>query len=78
MHYASIMAGGSGSRLWPMSRKVKPKQFHSLVSEKTLLHETYHRIVRAVKPESIFLSTAIQDVKKLLDKLKSEGKHLYL
>ena len=65
MHYASIMAGGSGSRLWPMSRKAKPKQFHSLVSEKTLLQETYHRVVKAVKPESIFLSTTIQYVEEI-------------
>lgn len=39
-----IMAGGSGSRLWPMSRTHLPKQFLSLVSERTMLQDTVLRI----------------------------------
>ncbi len=38
------MAGGCGSRLWPMSRTQYPKQFLSLNSEKTMLQETLHRL----------------------------------
>ncbi len=38
-----ILAGGAGSRLWPMSRRHLPKQFHSLASERTLLQDTVLR-----------------------------------
>lgn len=39
-----IMAGGSGSRLWPLSRQLHPKQFLSLTSEHTMLQETCSRL----------------------------------
>ena len=39
-----IMAGGSGSRLWPLSRSLYPKQFLPLTSSKTMLQETYDRV----------------------------------
>jgi mannose-1-phosphate guanylyltransferase len=39
-----IMAGGSGSRLWPLSRSLYPKQFISLTSESTMLQETVARL----------------------------------
>ena len=39
-----IMAGGSGSRLWPLSRSLYPKQFISLASDKTMLQETIARL----------------------------------
>jgi mannose-1-phosphate guanylyltransferase len=39
-----IMAGGSGSRLWPLSRSLYPKQFLPLSSSKTTLQETYDRV----------------------------------
>ena len=39
-----IMAGGSGTRLWPLSRQLHPKQFLPLVSEKTMLQETCERL----------------------------------
>ena len=39
-----VMAGGSGSRLWPLSRSKQPKQFLSLTSEKTMLQETITRL----------------------------------
>lgn len=38
-----ILAGGGGSRLWPMSRNHRPKQFCRLISEKTMLEETLER-----------------------------------
>lgn len=41
-----IMAGGSGTRLWPLSRKLFPKQFLSLVGEATMLQETLSRLDR--------------------------------
>src|SRR5271166_2387790 len=39
-----ILAGGSGSRLWPLSRARHPKQFHALVSAEPLLADTARRI----------------------------------
>ncbi|MGJ8569320.1 MAG: AGE family epimerase/isomerase [Hoeflea sp.] len=39
-----ILCGGAGSRLWPMSRDSKPKQFHRLVNDKTLLTNTLERV----------------------------------
>ncbi|MHA7879512.1 MAG: mannose-1-phosphate guanylyltransferase/mannose-6-phosphate isomerase [Saccharospirillum sp.] len=44
MIYPVIMAGGTGSRLWPMSRELYPKQFLPLVGEHTLLQETLQRL----------------------------------
>jgi mannose-1-phosphate guanylyltransferase/mannose-6-phosphate isomerase len=44
MIYPVILSGGSGSRLWPMSRTALPKQFLSLVSDKTLFQETLLRL----------------------------------
>lgn len=42
-----IMSGGSGSRLWPLSRALHPKQFLALLNEKTLLQETINRLDNA-------------------------------
>jgi mannose-1-phosphate guanylyltransferase len=55
-----IMAGGTGTRLWPLSRKQRPKQFHTLLSPETLLQETYKRARRIVPEENIFISTTKQ------------------
>ncbi|MFA5986322.1 MAG: sugar phosphate nucleotidyltransferase [Parcubacteria group bacterium] len=58
-HYVVIMAGGSGTRLWPLSRKDNPKQFQNLTSEdRTLLQETYDRISPLADDlEHIFVAT---------------------
>ena len=46
-----ILAGGTGSRLWPLSRALFPKQFHALFSDRSLLQETLARAAR-VTPEA--------------------------
>ena len=48
--YALILAGGSGERFWPLSRRARPKQLLRLVSEKTLLEETIARLDGLVPP----------------------------
>jgi mannose-1-phosphate guanylyltransferase len=53
-----IRAGGVGSRLWPVSRKAAPKQFHAFTSEQTMLQEAVERVVDVAKPESIYISTS--------------------
>ena len=60
--YIVIMAGGSGTRLWPLSRLSRPKQFQRLTSEhQTLLQETYDRVYPLAENNShIFISTTEQ------------------
>ncbi len=64
-----ILAGGSGSRLWPMSRQDKPKQFCKLISEKTMLEETLDRF-SSYSQEKIFIATT----KELLPEVKASLK----
>jgi mannose-1-phosphate guanylyltransferase len=52
-----IMAGGTGTRLWPVSRKDQPKQLLKLIGDQTLLQNTYARCLDWVKPEQIFIAT---------------------
>src|SRR5690349_5686921 len=52
-----IMAGGTGTRLWPASRQDQPKQLLNLIGDKTLLQNTYERSLSWVKPEQIFIAT---------------------
>lgn len=52
-----IMAGGAGTRLWPMSTEDKPKQFHNMSGHGTLLQETINRL-KPVSPEEIVIVTA--------------------
>jgi len=69
MNYAVIMAGGSGTRLWPLSRKNKPKQFQPLISEKTLLQETYDRVRQILPDKQIFISATPEYEKEILQQL---------
>lgn len=55
--YIVIMAGGSGTRLWPLSRKGKPKQFQAFTSDQTMVQETFSRASLVVPMENIFVST---------------------
>ncbi len=55
--YALILAGGSGERFWPLSRKAKPKQLLSLFSEETLLEATLRRLEGLVPSEQILILT---------------------
>jgi mannose-1-phosphate guanylyltransferase len=57
MMKAAIMAGGSGTRLWPLSREDQPKQFHALIGAESLLQQTFARLHRLLAPEAIFVCT---------------------
>ena len=74
--FAVIMAGGQGTRLWPLSRIKKPKQLQALASEKTMIRETYERLLPKFKPEQIVVSTSpsfLDDIKKELNELPKEN-----
>lgn len=76
MRYVVIMAGGSGTRLWPMSRKAKPKQLQNLVSDKSLIQETYDRVIKLVKPENVYISTTsqyVEEIKRQLPKIPEQN-----
>src|SRR5438445_4780082 len=57
LNYALILAGGSGERVWPLSRRARPKQLLRLVSDKALLEETLARLEGLVAPECILILT---------------------
>src|SRR6185295_18759865 len=58
-HYVAIMAGGIGSRFWPMSRTDFPKQFLDILGTgKTLVQQTFDRYKKLVPKENIFVVTA--------------------
>jgi len=53
---AVILAGGTGSRLWPISRQEQPKHLQKLLSNKTMLQETIERL-DYLKPQDIYIAT---------------------
>lgn len=55
--YALIMAGGSGTRLWPHSRSDRPKQFLRLHGQATMLQETVKRILPLIPSDRIYIVT---------------------
>lgn len=55
--YAVIMAGGSGERFWPRSRRRMPKQFLPIVSKKSMLDETINRLKGVVPEDRIYIVT---------------------
>ncbi|HSF43766.1 MAG TPA: sugar phosphate nucleotidyltransferase [Thermoanaerobaculia bacterium] len=54
---ALILAGGSGTRFWPLSRKRRPKQLLSLEGERSLLRDTVLRLRPLVEPEGVWVCT---------------------
>lgn len=57
-NYAIIMAGGVGSRFWPLSKQNNPKQFHDILgSGDTLIQKTFYRLLEFVPHENILVLT---------------------
>ncbi len=74
--YALILAGGSGERFWPLSRRTRPKQLLRLVSERTLLEDTVARLDGLVPFDRILVLTNIEQeaaVRELLPRLPKEN-----
>ena len=55
--YIVIMAGGSGTRFWPRSRRTRPKQLLNIVGRRTMLQQTARRVAPLVAPERIVVVT---------------------
>jgi mannose-1-phosphate guanylyltransferase len=76
-HYVAIMAGGIGSRFWPMSRTAHPKQFLDILGTgKTLIQETFERYSKLVPVKNIYIITSreyVDTVKKQLRLLPEEN-----
>ena len=65
-YYALIMAGGGGTRLWPLSRRARPKQALTLVGERTMFEHAVDRIASLFQPEDIFVVTGEEHLESLL------------
>jgi mannose-1-phosphate guanylyltransferase len=63
--YAVIMAGGGGTRLWPVSRKDRPKQLLPLLGEKTLLESTVARLAGTFPPERTMIVTVQEQYEEI-------------
>jgi mannose-1-phosphate guanylyltransferase/mannose-6-phosphate isomerase len=55
--YAVILAGGSGTRFWPLSRQLYPKQLLRILGDKTLIQQTMDRVLPSVPADRILIST---------------------
>lgn len=56
-HFIAILCGGTGPRLWPLSRVSKPKQFLTILSQNSLLEETINRSLKIVPGHNIYIVT---------------------
>lgn len=57
-YYAILMAGGVGSRFWPVSTSSFPKQFHDMLGTgETLIQKTFHRLSKLIPKENIYILT---------------------
>jgi mannose-1-phosphate guanylyltransferase len=67
--YALILAGGKGTRLYPLSRSKNPKQFLRVINNKSFLRTTVDRIKPLVNKENIYVVTNKEYIDKVYDEL---------
>ena len=60
--YGLILAGGSGSRLWPLSRELYPKQLLDLQNTESLLQATFERLEKIIPASNIISMTGVKNV----------------
>jgi mannose-1-phosphate guanylyltransferase len=71
MIWAVLMAGGAGTRFWPLSRSTRPKQFLPIVGQKTMIEETVRRILPLIPRERILIVTRSKQKAALARLVKS-------
>jgi mannose-1-phosphate guanylyltransferase len=74
--YALILAGGSGERFWPLSRRARPKQLLRLIAKETLLEQTVARLDGLVPRERLLILTNVEQeaaVRELLPDIPKEN-----
>ncbi|MGE5308325.1 MAG: mannose-1-phosphate guanylyltransferase, partial [Deltaproteobacteria bacterium] len=71
--YAVLLAGGQGSRFWPQSRTIEPKQFLCLHGDMTLFEGTVCRIKPLVSPRNIYVATSELYRSQITEMLKKAG-----
>ena len=76
--YAVIMAGGGGTRLWPLSRKEKPKQLLPLLGKETLFQSTVARLGSLFPPERILVVTVVEQAREMREQVPSIPEENYL
>jgi mannose-1-phosphate guanylyltransferase len=69
MLHALIMAGGGGTRFWPRSRQQRPKQFLTLIGDRTLLQQAQDRIEAPIPPEHTWVITAAAHAEEVRNQL---------
>lgn len=74
MIYGLILAGGKGSRLYPLSRADQPKQFLKIINNDSFLVNTVERVAPLVKKENIYIVTNKNYEDKIREELKDIGK----
>lgn len=72
--YSIILCGGAGTRLWPLSRKNFSKQFLNLLSDKSLLQETFLRLRKITPSENIVLATNQENFFNVFNQIKEVEK----
>lgn len=76
MLHAVIMAGGKGTRFWPLSRERRPKQLLKIVGDRTMIQATVDRIAPLVPPERVLIVTGAShadEIKKQLPELPEKN-----
>ena len=76
--YAVIMAGGGGTRLWPISRKETPKQLLPLLGKDTLFQSTVARLEKLFPPERILVVTVAEQAREMQKQVPSIPVENYL
>src|SRR3990167_3588105 len=79
--YGLILAGGVGSRFWPFSRALEPKQFINIIGKESLLQNTVRRLEGLIKPKQIFFITNqayFFELKKQIEKFHIPDENIIL
>jgi mannose-1-phosphate guanylyltransferase len=80
MNFAVILAGGTGTRFWPLSTDVEPKQFLGLCSKRPMLDETVERVGALITKKNIYIAANklhTQKIKKCLQGLYVPSRNIF-